>query len=458
MMENKQMLSRRGFIGSMAALAAAPQLIRASVSGAVAPSNRLTVGLIGRGCMGSGHLGWLIGDPQIQVLGVCDVDRSRCIEGKELVEAHYADAIASGSYKGCTAYNDYREMLARQDLDAVLIATPDHWHSPIAIDAAKAGKDIYCEKPVSMTVRQGRKLVEAVRANKRVFQTGSQYRSMQTLGEAINFIRGGGLGQVKAVFTQWGSIDVPTIGNSRIPLNPTLPAEPVPDGLDWDLWVGPAAWHDYNHHYHRNPIPGVVPWCFCEDFGVGVSTCYHSHSADVIQYALGVEESGPIEIIHPNDKVFPTLTCRYANGTLLHHIDDWNQVKQLYHAVPDDAKLGGMFGGLFVGERGWLNVNYENGQQMQGAPESLFEEMKLKSRVISGANTHHANWIECIRSRKQPSSHAEIGHRSASLGHLVAASFKLNKSLKWDPAQEQFLGNEEANRLLSREARKPWSV
>ncbi|MEI7899522.1 MAG: Gfo/Idh/MocA family oxidoreductase [bacterium] len=447
-------MTRRGFIGATASALAVPRMVRASApraGGAVAPSNRLTMGLIGRGCMGRGHLARLVGDSDVQLLAVCDVDRSRCAEGKEAAEANYAASQPGGKYAGCAAYNDYRELLARKDIDAVVIATPDHWHTPISIEAVKAGKDVYCEKPVSMTVRQGRALVEAVRANKRVFQNGSQYRSIPAMHEAIDFVRAGGLGKVKSAFTLWGMVNVPTVGNSRITLNPTLPEEPVPEGLDWNLWVGPSPFRPYNHHYHRNPIPGVVPWTFCEDFGNGVSTNYHSHAADVIQYALGMEESGPAEIIHPSGKQFPTLTCRYANGTLLHHIDGWEQVKSLYHAVPEDAKLDGMFGGLFVGERGWLNV--EHGGRIEGGPESLFQEMKLKTREVGGANNHHANWFECIRTRSRPSSHEEIGHRGASLGHLIAASFRLGRSLKWDPAQEVFEGDEEANGLLSRPVR-----
>lgn len=453
-------ITRRGFIGATASALAVPWIVRSSAlgaDGAVAPSNRITVGLIGRGCMGRGHLARLVGDRDVQVLAVCDVDRVRRDEGKEVVEANYTASQPGGKYSGCTAYNDYRELLVRKDIDAVLIATPDHWHTPISIDAVKAGKDVYCEKPVSMTIRQGRALVEAVRANKRVFQNGSQYRSMSTLREAIAFIRAGGLGKIKAVFTLWGWVNVPTIGKSRIPLNPVLPEEPVSDGLDWNLWVGPAPFRPYNHHYHRNPIPGVVPWTFCEDFGNGASTNYHSHSADVIQYALGVEESGPVEIIHPASKQFPTLTCRYASGTLLHHVDHWGQAKELYKAVPQDARLNGNFGGLFIGERGWLNVEY-GGERLEGGPDSLFQELKLKTRRVSGANNHHENWFECIRTRNRPSSHEEIGHRAAALGHLVAASFKLERSLKWDPAKELFEGDDQANALLSRPMRAPWHL
>jgi hypothetical protein len=237
-----------------------------------------------------------------------------------------------------------------------------------------------------------------------------------------------------------------------------LPSAPVPEGLDWNLWVGPAPWHDYNPVYHINPSPGVVPWSFDEDFGAASVTWHHSHSADVIQYALGFETSGPVEIIHPSSGTYPTLTCKYANGTLLHVVEDWGQVKNLYHAVPDTARLAGNFGGLFVGERGWV-TSMSTGGQIEGGPASLFDEMKLSSREVTiGANNHHANWFECIRTRGRPSCYEEIGHRGASLGHLTIIAFKLGRSLKWDLAKEEFIGDEFANRLRSRTLREPWRM
>ena len=200
----------------------------------------------------------------------------------------------------------------------------------------------------------------------------------------------------------------------------------------------------------------MVPWVFCESFGAGAITGYHSHAADVIQYALGAETTGPVEIIHPSSGRFPTLTARYANGVLLHHVDDWGQVKNVYKAVPPTARLEGLFGGLFIGERGWVTSMSAAGP-IEAGPETLFDDMKLPRRaVVIGANNHHANWLECIRSRTQPSSHEEIGHRSASLGHLVDISYRLGRSLKWDPEREEFIGDEEANRLCSRAQRAPW--
>ncbi|MHC4680869.1 MAG: Gfo/Idh/MocA family protein, partial [Planctomycetota bacterium] len=205
-------ITRRQFLGRTAALSGivtAPWFIPSSARGAdgnVAPSNRITVGLIGHGIMGRGHLRRLAGDRDFQVMAVCDVDSVRCEQGKNRVEETYAARLANGTYKGCAAYNDYRELLARPDIDAVVIATPDHWHSLQSIDAAKAGKDVYCEKPISITIRQGRRLAEAVRRYGRIFQTGTQYRSIPTVRQVCKFVRAGGLGKVKQVFTLWTSL------------------------------------------------------------------------------------------------------------------------------------------------------------------------------------------------------------------------------------------------------------
>jgi hypothetical protein len=254
------------------------------------------------------------------------------------------------------------------------------------------------------------------------------------------------------------TMNLAKFGSSYASRDFLLPAEPVPEGLDWDLWVGPAPWHDYNRLYHINPSPGVVPWSFCEDFGVASSTWFQSHAADVIQYALGVENSGPVEICHPSSGGFPTLTFKYANGTLLHHVDHWGMVKDVYKAVPANARLAGNFGGVFVGERGWV-TSMSTGGPVEAAPESLFDEMKLKSREVAiGANNHHANWLQCIRTRGRPSCDEEIGHRSASLGHLAIIAYKLERSLKWDPVKETFIGDEQANRLRSRAPREPWRI
>ncbi|MDW8308843.1 MAG: Gfo/Idh/MocA family oxidoreductase [Verrucomicrobiales bacterium] len=474
-------LSRRAFLRRSAVAAGAltlPCIIPARAWGAgetPPPSRRITLGFIGVGLMGRGHLRVLAHNPRVQVLAVCDVDKTRRDDARDVVEAIYASQQPIGGYKGCAAYNDYRELLARPDIDAVVITTPDHWHALQAMDAARAGKDIYCEKPVSMTLAEGRRLVEVVRRYGRVFQTGTQYRSIPEIRRVCRFIREGGLGRVKAAFTLLQPLDgslaaerckpfaatlnPDVCGRSYVPLDFALPAEPVPEGLDWDLWVGPAPWRPYNRAYHMNPSPGVVPWAFADAFGLAANTWYLSHAADVIQWALGVERSGPVEIIHPSTGQFPTLTCRYANGALLHFVNHWDMVKTLYHAVPPDARLAGNFGGVIVGERGWLTT-MSTGGPIEGAPESLFDEMQLRRarEVNIGANDHHANWLNAIESRQPPSADEELGHRAAALGHLAFIALRLGCSLRWDPQREVFIGNDAANRLRHRAIRAPWRL
>ena len=461
-------VNRRAFMHKAATAAGAlalPSLVPASARGAqgqVPPSNRITVAQIGLGVMGQGHIRRLTNDPSVELLALCDVDRTR------LMSTQAAISQTDGNNKPAV-YNDYQEVLGRDDIDAVVIVTPDHWHTPLAMEAAKAGKDIYCEKPVSMTVHEGRELEQTVRRCGRIFQTGTQYRSIPTIREVCNFVRGGGLGRVKSVFTLWRTmagylgnkrfqpyrefLDFQVARRSYIPLDVSLPAEPVPAGLDWQRWVGPAAWHDYNRLFHMNPTPGVVPWTFCREFGVGVVTNYHSHAADIIQYALGMERSGPVEFIHPNDGPYPTLTCRYANGTLLHLVEDWQDVKRLYHAVPDTARLAGNFGGVFVGEKGWI-TSMTTGGPIEGGPRDLMAVVPVNQRDPDRtANNHQANWLHGIRTRQRPSTDAELGHRAAALGHLTIIAYRLQRSLTWDPVAEEFPHDSTANRLLSRASR-----
>ncbi len=440
-------LSRRRFLHLVTALPPAfAASVREGTAALAPPSERIQVALIGCGMMGSGHLNYLLGRGDVQIVAVCDPDRTR-----RDIALRTAHSATSGTGRGCLARNDYRDVLARNDVDAVVIVTPDHWHSIIAADAARAGKDVYCEKPVSLTLAQGRRLADIVRAYGIVFQTGTQYRSGRAIRRVCQLVRSGGLGRVRQVFTLWGRIH-----GLPYPHNPSLPPEPVPEGLDWNLWVGPAPGRPYNSAYHRNPPPGVVPWCFCEDFGVGAVTAHHSHSADVIQYALGVERSGPIEILHPEDSDVPTLTCRYADGTSLHMVERWEDVSRLYGAVPADAALAGNFGGVFVGDRGWLTSM--SGAPIRGGPPDLLHELGLESLDPSGFHRHYDDWLDAVRSRGPTSTDAELGHRAAALGHLIIAAFRLGRSLRWDPAAEEFRDDDEANRLRDVALRPPWTL
>ncbi|MCK6501655.1 MAG: Gfo/Idh/MocA family oxidoreductase, partial [Nitrospira sp.] len=370
-------VSRRMFLASAVVAGTVCATRRVVASSAIPPpSERINVGVIGLGAMGMGHLRLLSERPETRVVAVCDVDRRRREEGVRIANEASAAGRSSGDFKVCSGHNDFRELLVRDDVDAVVIATPDHWHTPMSVEAARAGKDIYCEKPVSLTLDEGRRLVDAVRRAGRVFQTGTQYRSIPVIRRVCEFVRAGGLGKLRGVFTIWMKTQVPTVGPSMVPLDPVLPEEKPPEGLDWDLWVGPAAYRPYHSAYHRNPSPGVVPWVFCEAFGAGAVTGYHSHAADVIQYAIGHEAGGPVEILHPADGPFPTLTCRYADGTLVHHLEHWGEAKSLYGAVPDHVRLEGLFGGLFVGERGWVTSMSASGP-IESGPREVTADLNL---------------------------------------------------------------------------------
>lgn len=471
------MISRRGFIktvGSTATAVGTFCIARSGVlglDGITPPSERIGVGLIGCGLMGGGHLRRVAGDTAFQLIAVCDPDKSRRENARETVNAIYSQKTGK-TWSDCASYNDYRELLGRKDIDAVVIVTPDHWHALMSVHAAKFGKDIYCEKPVSVTIQEGRILADTIAAYNRVFQTGTQYRSIPVIRQVCEFVRNGGLGKVLKVFTIMDPlmgfisagrfspysryIEPQKNGHFYYPLDFLLPEEDVPEGLDWNMWVGPAPWKPYNKLYHINPSPGVVPWSFCDAFGAASNTWHLSHSADVIQYAIGVETSGPVEIIHPADKIFPTMTFKYSNGTLLHFVDHWGMVKTNYKALPENARLAGLFGGVFIGEKGWI-TSMSVGGPIEGEPKDIFDKIGLKTREVNvGSNNHHANWLECIKNRRRPSSHEEIGHRSASVGHLAMISFKLGRSLKWNPEKETFINDDEANRLLGRPLRQPW--
>jgi len=473
-------MNRRKFLERAAAaglVPAAPAFIPASARGANAstpPSERITAGLIGRGAMGRGHLNWLLRNLDVQVLAVCDVDRDRREEAKRAVETRYAADRSGGAYRGCAAYNDYRDLLARPDIDAVVIATPDHWHALQAIDAARAGKDVYCEKPITVTIAEGRRLVEAVRRYARVFQTGTQRRSNPILQKVCRFIREGHLGRIKAVFATvpllrnyLGSsqfdpyreaIGLARLGESLTAMDIPLPAEPVPEGLDWDLWVGPAPWRPYNRCYHRNDLyTGTVPWNFCVDFGHGGLSNHTVHSFNLIQWALGMEASGPVEIIHPNTGQYPMLTYRYANGTLLHPIYMTGGTGKLdaYNPVAGKNQLNAMFGALFVGERGWIDAHA--GSRFECQPREIAEALGFDAPdILESDHDHRENWLECIRSRQRPVCDVEDGHRAASVGHLGDIAWWTGRSLKWDPVKEEFIGDDDANRLRARTMRPPW--
>ena len=444
-------ITRRALLKQAAALAAAPQVIPSSVLGgdeAVAPSDRVTLGFIGIGMMGRGHLRGCLQYPEAQVVAVCDVDQWRRENAITTVEEAYAAKQPGGHYQGCKAYVDLRELLAQSHIDAVVIATGDRWHGLATVLAAKAGKDVYCEKPASLTIREGQAMVEVVGRYGRVFQTGLQQRSTPEFRKACQLVQDGAIGKVKIVYVIFPgtSSDV------------SLPAEPVPESLDWELWLGPAPWRPYNGRFHHLGKPRhVVPWHFCRDFGGGNLTSNTVHAFDVVQWGLGMDESGPVEITPPETGEYPSLTYKYANGVLLQVVD--GKLDPQKHLVPEGWDVNTRiqnFGAVFVGETGWIHVG--RGGFLESFPAEIAERPAAQPEAWHPVNNHHRNWLECIKTRKAPACDVAIGCRSTIVSHLGCIAHWTGRSLTWDPVGEVFPGDEEANRFLARAMRPPWRL
>jgi predicted dehydrogenase len=447
--------SRRAFLGTAGTIALtplAPWIIPSAALGAdgtIAPSNRITLGFIGVGFMGQKHhLSRFVEYPEAQVLAVCDVDRWRREHGQRIVETAYAGQRASGVYRGCAGYNDLRELLSRDDIDAVVIATGDRWHGAATVMAAQAGKDVYVEKPMSLTIAEGRAMVEAVRRYGRVCQVGLQQRSATEFQLACRLVREGALGKIERIY-------VVMPGVSR---EVDLPAEPVPEGLDWDLWLGPAPWRPFNRRFHQYGEPkGVVPWNLCRDFGGGLLTSNDVHAFDVVQWALGMDHAGPVDIVPPETGEYPSLTYRYPSGVLVHVVEGRLDPKK--HVIPkgwDPITSIQNFGAVFVGERGWIHVGRSG--YLTSFPSELAANGPGRYDRFVALQNHHRDWLDAIATRRRPACDAAIGCQSTIVAHLGCIASWTGRALKWDPAQEQFLGDDEANRMLGRSMREPWRV
>ncbi|MBE3098046.1 MAG: Gfo/Idh/MocA family oxidoreductase [Planctomycetes bacterium] len=445
------LITRRALLKGAAGLAAAPYVAAArsrGADGAVAPSNRIALGFIGVGAMGQGHVRCCLSYPEAQVVAVCDVDRWRREHAQAAAEEQYAAERAAGTYRGCQAYNDLREMLARPDIDAVVVATGDRWHALATILAAKAGKDIYCEKPISLTVREARAMVQAARRYSRVFQCGLQQRSTAEFQKACGLVRAGVLGKVRVVY-------VTHPGTSS---DVTLPAEPVPEGLDWDLWLGPAPWRPYNSRFHPyGRPPHVVPWHFCRDFGGGNLTSNTVHAFDVVQWGLGMDESGPVEIVPPETGRAPVLTYTYAGGTLLQVVGGRLDGEKLLVPKGWDVKTPiSSFGAVFVGDGGWIHVGRSG--YLKSFPEDILRQSPDGRDGGQPVTNHHQNWMDCIRTRRRPACDVAVGCQSTIVAHLGCIAHWTGRALRWDPAGEVFIDDDAANRMLGRAMRAPWTL
>lgn len=418
-------LSRRQFIAAGAVGAAAFPLLADEVKKTSA-NEKINLGFIGVGTMGRGHLGGFLGMGDVQVVAVCDVVAERREDARKRVDNHYS-RNKKGESKVCATYTDFRELLAHKELDAVVIATPDHWHAIPCILAARGKKDIYCEKPLTQNIAEGRRIVGEVAKSHVIFQTGSQQRSEfnNHFRLAVELVRNGRIGKVKTI----------NIGVGNPSKACDLPTQEVPKGTDWDLWLGPAPTRGYNEILCPKGVHNHFPaWREYRDYAGGGVADMGAHHFDIAQWALGMDESGPVQILPP-EKGERGLKLVYANGVEMIH--------------------GGNVDCEFIGEKGTIRVWRDKIQS--DPPEILKTPIGEKEWRVYPANNHKRNWVECIRSRKQPICVAETGHRSATVCHLTNIGYQLRKKLRWDPVKEQF-DDTEANKLVSREPREKWKI
>ena len=431
----------RGAVGGVIAAAAAPYVLTSSAlgAGAVPPaSERITIGMIGMGRQARySNLRTFLNEPDAKVLAVCDVDSWRLAQAKGAVEAHYARNAANATPK-CDAYNDFRNLLARDDIDAVMISTPDHWHVPMAIAAARAGKDICCEKPLTRNIAEGRALADAVARQGRIFRTDSEFRSLSQFHRACELVLNGRIGRLHTI-----RCEVPR-GDKACPPQPVMP---VPAELDYDFWLGPAPWSPYTaqrvHPVHNYGRPG---WMRCRDYCDGMITNWGAHLIDIAQWGNGTDRTGPVEVegrgTYPSDGLWDVLldfeyTCRYANGVKLH------------------CGMGGAFT-QFEGDDGWVRGSF-GGRGVTASSPAIAGSRIGSTEIRLPLKGEKRDFLDSVKTRRATLADAEVGHRTTSVCHLGHIAVQLGRKLRWDPAAERF-DEGAANRYLAGSLREPWKL
>lgn len=430
-MPNK--INRRNFLKN-AAVASSILIVPRRVLGGpnyVAPSDKVVLGFIGLGRQSRGLQKRFADLVDTQIVAGCDPYAAKLDMFVAKNNEIYAELTGKSSYSATSAYADYRELLARKDIDAVVIASPDHWHASMSVHAAEAGKDIFCEKPLSLTVKEGRAMVDATRKHGRVFQTGSMQRSTKEFTQAVQLVRSGAIGEVKKI--------VVSVGGP--PIDWDLQAEPVPAGLNWDLWLGPNV---IERPYNNALAPTVdatfwAKWRNYKEFGGGYMTDWGAHMFDIGQWGLNMDDSGPVKVIASGPNRVSGLIYEYANGVQMIH-------------QPEDGKnychFFGTEGEVYV-QRGLLRTT----------PETLKDKVfKPSDYKIYVCDNHYQDFINSIRTRKPPICDVEVGHRTATVCNIGNIAYQLGRTLEWDPKKEKFKGDGEANKLLKRKMKKEWKV
>jgi predicted dehydrogenase len=436
MMEPRKLTRRSVLKRSLATAVAFPTIVPAAAlgrSGTVAPSDRIALGVIGIGPRCTYDLKSMLAERDMRCVAIADVQASRRQAGKALVDGHYGNS-------DCVLYRDFRELLARPDIDAVIIATGDRWHSAASILAAQAGKDVYSEKPCGLTIADCQALADTMNRHGRVFQAGTQRRSVANFQTAVQLAHSGKLGKLH---TLYASVYVP--GNNF----DWLPEEPLPprDIVDWDLWLGPAPWRPYNHAYVQGGWRGFY------DFDSGARLLdWGAHTVDLCQWANQADDTMPVEY----DPTANSVIARYANEVKL--ILDF--LKTPFGERPGWVQHLGTCPVRFVGEDGWVEVG--DSGEIEVSSASLRNDLKAEAAKpqINGldVSAHARNFFDCIRSRGQTAANPKVMRHSHIACHAAALSWILGRKLTLDPAREEFVADEEANRLRSRAAREPWVV
>ncbi len=422
-------LTRRAFLKTAALASTAvafPRILR-SQSGE-APSNRLNVAIIGNGLISQVHYGALIGRDDVRIVAVADLNLPKARAMRDRIEHHYSTDSASGRYRGVEVFQYHEPVLARPDIDAVWVCVPDHWHAAIAQAAMIAGKDVYCEKPLTLTVREGRALVNTARQHGRILQTGTQQRSNGAFRKAAEIVRNRLIGDITRVRTKLG----------EFPPAPDLAEQPVPAEFDYDRWLGPTPWRPYHERRVLGDYGGG--WrCFYE-YGGRKNGDWGAHHFDIIQWALGMDDSGPVEFIPKGFEGAPYQTHVYANGVRVERVG--NDLKAMIE---------------FTGTKGTVWVSRDDYLETD-PPELAARPLRAEDVHLYASDNHHTDFIEAIRTRQRPIADVEIGHRSATVGHLNNIAEKLARPIRWDPLKEEIIDDAVASTLLDRPRRSPFGA
>jgi len=421
-------MDRRNFIKSAAA-ALAFQVVPSRLLGAggVSPSGRVNVGMIGVGGISSGHWKFFAGSPLTQIMAICDVNETALAKVKNSID-DIAKTRPDKAYRPVDTYIDYMELLSRDDIDAVCICTPDHWHVAIALAAVQRGKAVYLEKPMSLTIEEGRILADAVKLRRGVLQVGSQQRSEWAFRRAAELVRNGYIGNVRNIYTKIGEFP---------PVPDNLEEQPVPAGFHYDKWLGQAAWAPYNAERVKGDYGGG--WRRFYDYGARKDGDWGAHHFDVIQWALGRDDTGPTDFFAEDIDNSPYRHYRYADGITVH--------------VNAPVKNGFMI--HFEGDEGEVFVS--RGGKIMATPSRLVEVALKSSDVrLHVSDDHRKDFLNAVINGADNACTAEIGHRTATVCHLSAIAKRLGAHIKWDPAAEKILNNAQAERMVSRPRRSPY--